>query len=67
MVLSDGTHHTRSFLDGSRVGLLVAWYSGPVLNTRWLHGLGGIVGIEPMMLNLPAELEDMAHLSLVSV
>ena len=38
-VLSDGTQHTRSFLDDNQVGLLVACYSGPALNTSWLHGL----------------------------
>ena len=37
-VLSDGEQHARSFLDGNRIGLLVACYSGPALNTSWLHG-----------------------------
>jgi beta-galactosidase/beta-glucuronidase len=64
-VLSDGTHHTRSFLDGSRVGLLVAWYSGPAYDTSWLHGLGEIAGIEPMTLQPGAELKDVVRLSLV--
>jgi hypothetical protein len=64
-VLSDGAHHTRSFLDGSRVGLLVAWYSGPAYNTSWLHGLGQIAGIEPMTLQAGAELKDTVRLSLV--
>jgi hypothetical protein len=64
-ILSDGTQHTRSFLDGSRVGLLVARYSGPALNTSWLHGLGEISGIEPVTLQGGAELKDVVRLALV--
>jgi hypothetical protein len=63
-VLSDGAQHTRSFLDGDRIGLLVACYSGPALNTSWLHGLWEISGIEPMPLQAGAELKDVVHLSL---
>jgi len=63
-VLSNGTQHTRSFLDGNRIGLLVACYSGPALNTSWLHGLYEISGIEPMPLQAGAELKDVVRLSL---
>lgn len=63
-VLSDGAQHTRSFLDGNRVGLLVACYSGPALNTPWLHGLYEISGIEPMPVQAGAELKDVVRLSL---
>jgi hypothetical protein len=63
-VLSDGAQHTRSFLDGNRIGLLVACYSGPALNTSWLHGLYEISGIEPMPLESGAELKDVVRLSL---
>ena len=63
-VLSDGTQHTRSFLDGSRIGLLVACYSGPALNTEWLHGIYEISGIEPMPLQAGAEIKDVVRLSL---
>jgi hypothetical protein len=63
-ILSDGAQHTRSFLDGNRVGLLVACYSGPALNTSWLHGLYEISGIEPMPLQAGEELKDVVHLSL---
>ena len=62
-VLSDGTQHTRSFLDGNRIGLLVACYSGPAMNTSWLHGLWEISGIEPMPLQAGAELKDVVCLS----
>jgi hypothetical protein len=64
-VLSDGAQHTRSFLDGNRVGLLVACYSGPALNTSWLHGLYEISGIEPVALQAGAELKDVVRLSLL--
>jgi len=64
-VLSNGTHHTRSFLDGSRIGLLVACYSGPALNTSWLHGMGEIAGVEPMTLQRGAELKDAVRIFLV--
>jgi len=63
-VLSDGAQHTRTFLDGDRVGLLVACFSGPALNTSWLHGLYEISGIEPMPVQAGAELKDVVHLSL---
>lgn len=63
-VLSEGTQHTRSFLDGNRIGLLVACYSGPALNTSWLHGLYEISGIEPMPLQAGVELRDVVRLSL---
>ena len=63
-VLSEGTQHTRSFLDGNRGGLLAACYSGPALNTFWLHGLYEISGIEPLALQAGAELKDAVRLSL---
>jgi hypothetical protein len=63
-VSSEGTQHTRSFLDGNRIGLLVAWYSGPALNAPWLHGLWEISGIEPMPVQTGAELKDVVHISL---
>jgi hypothetical protein len=63
-VISDGRQHTRSFLDGNRVGLLVACYSGPALNTSWLHGLYEISGIEPMPVQARTELKDVVRLSL---
>jgi len=63
-VVSDGAQHTRSFLDANRIALLVACYSGPALNTSWLHGLWEISGIEPMPLQAGAELKDVVRLSL---
>ena len=66
-VLSDGAQHTRSFLDGNRVGLLVACYSGPALNTSWLHGLYEISGIDPFPVQAGAELKDVVRLSLLDV
>ncbi len=63
-ILSDGTQHTRSFVDGNRIGLLVAYYSGPALNTSWLHGLYEISGIEPLPVQSGAELKDVVRLSL---
>jgi len=65
-LLSDGTQHSRAFLDGSRVALLVACYSGPALNTSWLHGLWEISGIEPITLQAGAELKDVVRLSITS-
>jgi len=64
-VLSDGTHHTRAFLDGSRIGFLVAGYSGPGGVTSWLHGLSEIAGIEIMALKEGEEIKDTVRLSLV--
>ena len=63
-VLSDGTQHTRSFLDGNRIGLLVACFTGAALNCDYLHGLNEISGIEPMTLQAGAELKDVVRLSL---
>jgi hypothetical protein len=63
-VLSDGSQHTRSFLDGNRIGLLVASYSGPAFNTSWLHGVADIAGFERRSLEAGGELEDVVHLSL---
>ena len=63
-VLSNGTQHTRAFLDGDRVGLLVACFSGPALNTSWLHGLYEISGIEPMHVQTGTEFKDVVHVSL---
>ena len=63
-VLSDGAQHTRSFLDDNRVGLLVACFSGPALNSSWLHGIYEIAGIEPMPVQAGTELKDIVHLSL---
>ncbi|MGA2074209.1 MAG: glycoside hydrolase family 2 TIM barrel-domain containing protein [Terriglobia bacterium] len=64
-VSSDGTHHTRCFLDGDRVGLLVAYYNGPAFDTSWLHGMGEIAGVEPMTVQTGAEIKDVVHLALV--
>jgi hypothetical protein len=65
IVLSDGTHHTRCFLDGSRVGLLVAWYSA--LGSLFLNGEGTAeaVGLTRMPFEKGAELKDTVRLSLV--
>ncbi len=63
-VRSDGTQHTRCFLVGNRVGLLVAYYSGPAFNTSWLHGMGEIAGVEPMTVQKGAEIKDVVHLAL---
>jgi len=66
-VLSDGEQHTRSFLDGNRVALLVACFSGPALNSSWLHGIYEIAGIEPMPVQAGTELKDVVRLSLSDV
>jgi beta-galactosidase len=63
-VLSDGSQHTRSFLDGNRIGLLVASYSGPAFNTSWLHGVADIAGLERRSLEAGGELKDVVHISL---
>ena len=63
--LSDGKQHTRSFLDGDRIGLLVACYNGPALNTSWLHGAAEIAGIAPRILQVGEEIKDTVHLALV--
>jgi hypothetical protein len=63
-VRSGATHHTRSFLDGDRIGLLVAYFSGPAMNTYWLHGINEIAGIEPLPVQAGTVLEDVIHLSL---
>jgi hypothetical protein len=63
-VLSNGTHHTRSFLDGNRIGLLVAWHSGP--GRFWgIKGLCEIASAQNMPLEKGAEIKDTVHLSLV--
>ena len=63
-ILSDGTHHTRSFLDGSRVGLLVAWYSA--LGSLFLNGEGSAeaAGLARMPFENGAEIKDTVRLSL---
>ena len=63
-VLADGKQHTRSFLDGDRIGLLVACYSGPALNTSWLHGVAEIAGIAPRILEVGEEVKDTVRLLL---
>jgi hypothetical protein len=63
-VWSNGTHHSRSFLDGNRIGLLVAWHSGP--GRFWgIKGLCEIAKAENVPLEKGAELKDTVHLSLV--
>jgi hypothetical protein len=64
-VFSDGTHHTRSFLDGDRIGLLVAWYSGPGGFLPWCWGLCDIVDVKAMVLEKGGEFKDTVRLSLV--
>jgi hypothetical protein len=64
-VMSDGTHHTRAFLDGNRIGFLVAGYSGPGGMKTWLYGPREIAGIELMALQEGAELKGTVRLSLV--
>jgi beta-galactosidase len=63
-VWSDGTQHTRCFLDGDRVGLLVAYHSGP--GRFWgIRGLCEIAKAENTPLEKGAELKDTVRLSLV--
>ncbi|MCL2659318.1 MAG: hypothetical protein FWD64_02190, partial [Acidobacteriaceae bacterium] len=63
-VLSNGTQHTRAFLDGDRVGLLVACYSGPAFDTLWLHGMNDLAGITPLPVKAGTEFKDTIHLSI---
>lgn len=63
-VLSDGTQHTRSFLDGDRIGMLVAAYSGPAIDIGWAQPLHDNSGIAPLSLQAGAELKDVVRLSL---
>ena len=63
-VLSDGTHHTRAFLDGSRVGLLVAYLSGPGGVGKWLHGINEVAGADPAALEKGAAFKDSLRLAL---
>jgi len=63
-ILSDGTHHTRSYLDGDRIGLLVAWYSGPG-GFSFERGMCEIVGAQSMPFEKGTEIKDTVRLSLV--
>ena len=63
-VWSDGTHHTRSFLDGNRIGLLVASHSGPG-NFWGIRGLCEVAQAENTPLEKGAEIKDTVRLSLV--
>ena len=63
-VLSDGAQHTRCFLDGGRIGMLVATFSGPALDIGWAQPLHDNSGIVPLPVQAVAELKDVVHLSL---
>ena len=64
-VWSDGRQHTRAFLDGSRIGFLVAGYSGPAGVTSWLRGLSEIAGVEIRTMQVGTESKDTVRLYLV--
>ena len=66
-VLSDGTHHTRAFLDGSRIGLLVAHFSGPGCIGSSLQGITqfvNVAGAAPPFLEKGTEFKDSVRLVL---
>ena len=64
-IFSDGSHHhTRAFLDGDRIGLLVAWFSGPGGWGKWLHGMEQVVNDLPLKVKKGTALEDTVRFSL---
>jgi hypothetical protein len=63
-ILSDGTHHTRSYLDGDRIGLMVAWNSGPG-GFHFVRGMCEIIGAESMPFEKGTEIKDTVRMSLV--